>query len=207
MMKITASVFLLAIASSSRAFAADSGFELGARIGVGLPMGDSTKGAALSDGVGLQLPIVVDLGYRFSPAFSAGVYGGYGFVTLASDTSDLCDAAGVDCSASNARIGVQAQYHFSPEASMDPWIGAGFGLEWLTLSLDEQENSFSGFEFLHLQGGLTWTIGDALELGPFLDLALGQYSTASSDDQDVDIEETALHQWVFLGLQGVFGPI
>jgi len=44
----------------------------------------------------------------------------------------------------------------------------------------------------------------ALGVGPFLSLSFGKYGSASQDGNSVDINQTAMHEWLTLGLRGAF---
>ena len=57
-MTLIASAFVPGVARSSAT--APSGFELGFRSGVGLPLGDYASGVALSDLVAFQIPVALD---------------------------------------------------------------------------------------------------------------------------------------------------
>jgi len=75
---VTFSVLALAGTASAE------GFELGARLGYGLPMGDAVKDAKLSDSVSGQIPIWLDVGYRIDESLFVGAYGQYG-ITMVKD--------------------------------------------------------------------------------------------------------------------------
>jgi hypothetical protein len=73
-----------------------------------------------------------------------------------------------------------------------------------------------GFEFFNLQAGLDIQVVEHLFIGPFLTLAVGQADSMSIDcstsaagvcDQfgtSRDIANTALHQWLLLGVRGTY---
>ncbi len=128
---------------------------------------------------------------------------------LLGDDLEDCD----DCSARGYRLGLQVDYAFKTASAMRPWIGAGIGYEWLSISEDTDGGdvtlSFSGFEFVNLQGGLDWRIGDSkFSIGPFAMLSIGQYSNASIDtplgDDEEGIEDKKMHQWFQIGVRGRF---
>jgi hypothetical protein len=215
---------VLGSTSSARA----EGFELGARVGYGLPFGETEDGEDLSDGVKGMIPLQLDLGYRVTQELSLGGYVMYGVGFVGDTISEPCDSAdetpgvSASCSARDIRLGIQAQYHFAPAEKLDPWLGVGFGYEWLTLGVDvsgggqsfELTSTGRGFEFINLQGGLDFKVARGLGLGPFLSFSMGQYSSASascsgslcdnSDTESRDIDDKALHQWLLLGVRGTF---
>ena len=185
--------------SSGSAFA-DKKIRLGLRLGYAFAMGSSQEGTKMSDGTSGQVPIWIDAGYMVTPNIMLGLYGQYGFVLLKD-----CN----DCSAHDLRFGIQGQYHLAPAASMDPWLGLGVGYEILSTSQTAQGITVSGdvkgFEFLNLQGGADFKVADALTVGPFLSFSLGQYSSISSGGLSADIDKTALHEWLTVGVKGTFG--
>jgi len=234
---VGASFLLLLLASSGRAFAADgdetppasgstpstgaatptapsegpaeSGLSLGVRIGFGLPLGDAAEGAKLSDGVTGSVPFIFDIGYRGLgvPNLYLGAFGTWGPAFYKDCPS------GASCSSSVVRLGINARWHFLPQESLDPYAGLGFGYEFLNFSAEangrEANGSYKGFEFVEFQGGLDFKATPAFRVGPFVNLAMGQYSTAeitSSTGTSVsgDITKTALHMWLIFGARGQF---
>lgn len=199
-------------AAQSESLAPKPGLELGARVGFGLGLGSVAQDTKMSDQVGSQIPLIVDIGYRITPNIYVGGYGqlGYGIVT-----DDHCNVPGVSCSAQSYRIGANAHYHFLPDQSFDPWVGVGFGYEWLHKSAsggpDTAASTVSGFELVNLQLGGDYRLSRNASIGPFASFALGQYSTQSStfNGQDMtngksSIDQTALHEWLTLGVRGTF---
>jgi hypothetical protein len=217
---------LAVLGTASRANA--GGFELGGRLGYGIPLGKTDDNSDLSDAISGMIPLQLDLGYRVSPAFSIGGYVMYGIGFVGDEISNNCDNAddvpGVNasCSARDVRLGVQAQFHFLPKKKLDPWLGVGLGYEWLTIGEDisggGREADFSatgkGFEFINLQGGLDFKVTPGLALGPFLSFSIGQYGSTSTScsgngcagvaTESGDIDDKAAHQWLLLGVKGTF---
>jgi len=184
---------------------AQAQFTLGARVGYAPAMGDADGSVSMSDYVKSQIPLQLDLMYRVTPEVAVGGYLSYGFGQLPSDQADACDAAGLDCSATNLRLGVQATYAFTKVSpQFVPWLGAGLGLEWAS-----QEVSFgggsatqdvTGFEFLNLQVGGDYKVSDQFSVGPYFMMSLGQYSSVEGND----IPEKGMHEWLNFGLRGKF---
>lgn len=190
----------------------DSGFEVGARLGWGFPLGESADGQDLSDFVSGQIPLQLDLGYRLDPHLFVGGYFQYGIGFVSDDTC----TGGADCSANSVRLGLQATYHFTPVNQGNAgWLGAGIGYEWATLSAEgggsELSTTASGFEFFNIQGGYDFKVTDQFRVGPYGMFTLAQYSSTSMEfngvEQDGDIEDKGLHQWLFVGVKGTFGPL
>jgi hypothetical protein len=207
-------------------------FELGLRSGFGLPFGryadvrqignfrDSNVNA-LSDDTHGAIPLWLDVGYRLTPALVLGVYALYGVVLpKAGAVGDPLGGGcpeGLDCTGGGVRFGVQAQYHFSPAAFVDPWLGLGVGYEWITSHVEGQviglpidvRTEHSGPELLHLQGGVDLRTSAALAFGPFAALSLMQYTSCSAEldgrDSDCRLPDLAWHGWFVLGVRGTLG--
>jgi outer membrane protein W len=200
-------------------------FVLGLRTGYSFAMG-KTGGvnggdSDLSDTISGHVPIWLDLGYMVTDNIMIGAYGQYGIGFMGDDD---CDKDGVDCSASVIRAGLQGQYHFSPMANINPWLGVGIGYEWssTSLSVDAQGQSMDismdvrGFEYLNLQGGADFKLSPAFGLGPFVSFSLGQYDHVDGEvrgvigddvialDVDEDLDDKSFHQWLTLGVRGSF---
>lgn len=201
---------------SSTAMAQEKPISLGLRVGYGIPMGKvqddltvagQTQEFKLSDTVSSALPALqLDAGYFVTPEIMVGGYFGYALLSVA---DDACPS-GADCSANQLRFGIQGQYHLSRGESLDPWFGLGFGYESISTSISaggqSVDGSISGLEFVSLNGGADFEVADGIGVGPYVSFALGQYSKVSdSAGNDVDIDKTAMHQWLTLGVKGTFG--
>ncbi|HEV8247905.1 MAG TPA: hypothetical protein VGP93_19155 [Polyangiaceae bacterium] len=199
-----------------------TGFELGFRVAYGIPLGKLENGTGtasdsqLNDGISGQIPLWLDLGYRATPELMIGGYFSYGFGLIGSEFSDNCDHID-SCTVRDLRLGADLQYHLQPQESVDPWLGAGFGYEWLTFSFSDSGTDLSatvrGWEFVSFQAGFDFPSGPTGGIGPFVAFSLGQYDRTSvacdgscnglSDDSQ-EIDDKALHQWLFLGVRGTF---
>jgi hypothetical protein len=201
-----------------------SGFQAMFRSGVAIPMGGAT--GAPQDSLGSryawQIPIVVDLGFRFARSFFAGGYAGVGFGSTGSDTK--LEAACRDddddlendivCSAIALRAGLELQYSFQPGERLNPWIGYGFGFESASATLSDYEHGYqetvlsSGFTYAQLSAGFDARY--AVGVGPFVEAAVGEFTRTRTDAGDnvtrVPIEDPALHVWLTLGLRLVVNP-
>jgi opacity protein-like surface antigen len=200
-----------------------TGVEAGLRLGYGIPQGKpSETGRNMDEGISGQVPLWLDLGYRVIPPLFLGLYFQYGFGFVGDYVDASCDADGLDCSVNDIRFGAQVHYHVLFEGQVDPWIGAGFGYEWMTEGASASGVSMDmtahGFEFLNLQLGLDFTPEDHFYLGPFFTLTLGQFSSVSADCSGLpdcsalenelsgDLEEKSLHEWLLFGVRGGYKP-
>lgn len=179
---------------------------LALRLAYAPALGDLARGVPMSDAMSSQIPVQLDLLFRFGMA-SAGAYGSWG---LGQASGDACKA-GASCSASVVRAGVQALWAFEPlgETRIVPWAGLGLGWEWAfqrTERLGSRiSTTWSGAE-LAVQGGAEWPLAGRFGLGPFVLLGGGRYAReavdTSADSGSADIGTKAVHLWIHVGVRG-----
>ena len=191
-------------AAASASSSADSGIpiSIGLRAGYALAFGNQAKDAPMSDFVKGAIPFTLDALFRVTRAFRVGLYGSYALMSLADKAK-----GGADVSGSWLKYGLELQYHLSPEASMNPWIGYGIGLESAKINSTLFSASTNGLEFAHLMAGLDFKATSAISVGPFVDFSIGQYSSVSAqiggtDVASQDIKDKAMHMWLYFGLRG-----
>ena len=61
-----------------------------------------------------------------------------------------------------------------------------------------------GLEFVNLQAGADYRINGNLGLGPVVQFGLGSYGSASVKGTDIPNFQTATHEFLTLGLRGVY---
>jgi hypothetical protein len=202
-------------------------FEFGVRFAFGIPLGSAQGGNGndLSQSISNQIaPLWLDAGIRFLSNWYVGTYVSYGIASISNQAfQGLCNTTGVGCSGNDIRLGIDAAYHFLPDGRVDPWLGLGFGFEWLsgTLTADAAHTNtgtaitansgLSGWEFVQVQGGVDFRLlQGALGIGPFVTLAVDQYShqSAPSDNNGgttgSNIQNQAFHEWVLFGAKGTY---
>jgi len=184
-----------------------------------------TSADDVADVVKGMIPIWLDVGYRINPALYVGAFFQYGFGLVNKDSADaaICNQ-GVSCSARDISFGANLHYHLLPDGPLDPWVGAGLGYEFFTASesgtitiasrrLDvDASATLKGFQFLVLEAGGDYKATPALAVGPFVNFALGKYTTWSSSstsngtsaDRHGDLQDTGLHEWLTFGLRGQY---
>jgi hypothetical protein len=216
-------LILAGLASAQGARAAEQapparqGFQMALRTGFAIPMGKVSDGpnADMSNSFGWQVPFLVEIGGKLHPNFFLGGYLGVGFGSVAGDFKRSCDAQGISCGGFDFRLGIEAQYHFSPAAFANPWLGYGIGYEIAAVGGDRNGQSYnssvSGLEFAHLMGGVDFRFTRVFGVGPFVDFAVGEYGRAHSEIPggptfDGDINQTATHEWLTFGARFVFFP-
>jgi hypothetical protein len=197
---------------------AHRGFQMALRTGYALPFGKATgsSGGKMSDFVGGQVPLFIELGGKPIKHLFIGGYLGAAFGGVTGDAEDACESYEVDCDlAITTRLGVEVQYHILPDQDLNPWVGYGVGLESTSIAVtdgDENGNiSNAGFEFARLSAGVDYRISRVFGVGPFADFSFGKYYSYQVDapkfpDADGDIEDTAFHEWLTVGARFVFFP-
>ena len=189
--------------------AARAQFTLGARAGYAFGWGDVGGTLGMGDWVKAQVPIQVDALYRVNARLALGAYFSYGFAQTGGASSDVCDLQDTDCSANVRRFGVEASYAFARHGRVEPWIGANIGYEWNTLEVSDPTGSvkteFKGWEYLGLQGGADWRLGEKVAAGPFLHASLGRYGegdlSGAFGSAGGSIDDKKLHGWITLGVR------
>jgi len=186
---------------------ADRGLNLGARIGYGAPFGDlSSDTQSVGSYVPGKLPIWLELGYRMNRVFILNLFTE---LSPAWVDSSFC-TPGTSCSASDYRIGVDGQFHFAAHAPIDPWFGVGIGVEWLNTHTFDGQNgvmvhqTWSGWEFPILEGGLDLAASPNFTFGPFVSLSFGQYTHLQDSELGSTSLSTASHGWLEIGVKGTF---
>lgn len=210
--------FVLAVPATSRAEepaepeAAMHGLrlKLGAGVGYGIPLGYIAKEEKLSNLYLGEIPIELEASYRLTHAISAGVYAGYGFGLVSSSeidgvkTSDEVDSIG------SWRLGAELEYEF-PEVGPAHFFTAlrtGYVMEKIKLS-DGGTDRASGWEYVTLMGGSDFEVTERFAFGPFVGFSLGQYTMENLDGaskERIPSGERALHEWLNIGVRGVFMP-
>lgn len=197
--------------------AVPSGIEVGLRAGYAIALGNVADQSKMSDSIGGAIPIWIDAGYRLaSPNLFLGAYFQYGIGMVSGKTSDACKN-GVSCSASVLQYGIQAHYHIMPDATFDPWVGLGIGLENANLNVSASGQSASqgvnGIDFAILQLGGDYHVMPALGIGPVIMFGLGQYSgySASQGGQSSSgsfgsngAPNASMHEWLTIAIRGVY---
>ena len=207
----------VALSGTARADGATaSGVEIGLRTGYAIPLGNSTGGsasAALNKTFNGVVPIWIDAGYRVNPNIYVGAFFQYGIALLNSTAASGCSSSGVSCSGSDMMFGIDAHYHLMPSGPFDPYVGRGVGYEIASVSVSgggaSASASLSGIQFVNLQLGADYKAMPNLGIGPFVMFSLGQYGSCSyggaySSLGNCSIPQTAIHEWLPLGVRGEY---
>lgn len=214
-----------------RRHAANTGLQVGARVGYGGGAGIVYSGLGVHESSGGGVPIIVDLGVRALPQLYAGIYGG--FAPIFVKTNPVSCPNGFDCNTQQWRFGVQFDYHFVPSARLDPYVGLGGGYEVLhsnvsggvpvptplgTVAGNASASIIDrGWEFATLTLGFDARFNRAVALGPFVSGSLNEYGVHSGTQvvtvassqvaaNPVPAVNHGLHELFFGGLRGTFNP-
>jgi hypothetical protein len=189
----------------------DSGLVLAGRLGYGFPGGDLASNlqglSAVSDTWSGKVPIWLELGYRFNGLVRAGLY-----LELAPTQINDSACPSGSCGGSDVRVGFDVQFHFMPHQQIDPWLGIGFGAEFLnfheSLPGPDYEERWSGWELPMIEGGLDIPLAPRFSLGPYAALSFAQFNKERVTDQGVtttyDLPDRATHSWFQVGIKGTF---
>jgi hypothetical protein len=183
---------------------ARAGPELALRLGVAPAVGSAAADVDVADAIPLQFPIQLDALWR-AGSFGAGVYGSWGPAR-----AGQC-GSGATCSASVARVGIQAPWTFRSAGRMEPWLGLAAGYEWARSEETRSSTlrtTYSGFEPIAVQGGVEWRLARWFAAGPYVLLGLGRYTRYSVDTGfdagSTDIPAPAFHLWFHGGVRARF---
>ena len=160
------------------------------------PRADGTRGdVKLSDAANGGVAFMLEAGYRVSPSWFIGAFGQYTHVLTKNNPLSCPD--GFDCSTGQIRLGPQVQYHFSPDAGFDPFVGLGFGIVLLNSSIEGSRqvptpvgavtadvdiaSKTRGPEFVNLTVGGKWRLSDSLSFGPYLTGTYARYTVRAGD--------------------------
>jgi hypothetical protein len=190
-------------------------FSLGLRIGYAGAQGNVESGHNMSEWIGAQIPVQLDLLFRVAPKLTVGVYGSFGTgkATGGGDAAQVCDRPGTRCILSVIRAGVQAEWAFDAPLA-GPWIAAGAGYEWNGFHSEDgsatgaQDILYRGLEWLNLGAGYEWRPSRSFYLGPFLLVSGGAYDQVHRRIAGVSTDgaaNQAFHAWVQAGLRGRIG--
>jgi len=187
----------------------DSGPVFGVRAGFGLPYGATAqREPEVKDLVERKVPFEIELGYRVTRRVWAQVHFE---LAPASPARALC-AAGTSCSASDVRFGVMMLLRLLPGARLDPWIGAGVGVEVLNAEgLDaasrvRTEWSWAGVELPFVEAGADLRIADRIGFGPWISYSFARFTSESAQAAGAattsgGVHGRTVHHWLSGGLQ------
>jgi hypothetical protein len=175
------------------------------------PYGDIEDQVEMSRVFETQLDIDLEGGLRLSPHLALGLYLDIGVGDPARETRDACRDVGIGCDAYRTRFGVLLRYTFAPAARMTPWLAAGTGLEWATITADDgydddEQFSYRGWEVARLTAGIDLRSSPIFGVGLYGGVAFGRYDRGSDSLGDFDIDRERFHTTVKAGLRFTLFP-
>lgn len=193
-----------------------TGFQLALRTGVSLPFGTVSSSTSMSDALGPQFPVLLDIGTRITPNLFIGAFLGGSWGGTAGKLTATCHQYGIVCDGLWFRGGLLAEYGFHPDRLVNPWIGYGIGYEvgrsTGVYGRNKIVNTVGGLEFAHLLAGLDFRLHDWFGIGPFVDGAFGLYNVAKTEVNSGGYiltsppEDKSIHLWLILGVRIVMRP-
>jgi hypothetical protein len=144
--------------------------------------------------------VELQLGYRASPRFSAGVYGAVAWFRHG-------DAIGDGSRAYGAIAGIQAVWHTSETRSIDPWVSVGAGWRGLWINrIGAPASSMQGIELLRLQLGIDYRVSPRLAVAPVISASLSMFlvENAAMPDDFTAVQDKRLNLYGFAGVLGRF---
>lgn len=136
------------------------------------------------------------VGYRLNPTWMIGGYGEGAFYTPAQ--GNVFDRTHYGASA-----GVQVQYHFSPFAKLDPWLGFGSGFRSSFIdSRTEGQKTLLGLDVVRAQFGVAYRMSNGWAVSPVVGASFTEFfsSRAAGDAGFQSIAEPRPTTFLFAGM-------
>lgn len=187
-----------------------------------LGIGGAAMAGEVEDGVdadrvfGSQLDLWMEGGLRLNPYLALGLYIDVGIGGAAREVRDLnpiCDAPGMTCSATTARVGLLLRHTFNPRAHSTPWIAVGTGVDVGSVSLDDDHGGgseelfdYSGWEMLRLMAGVDLRSNPVFGIGFYGGVAFGQYSRVGDALGEADLPGDPFHTTLQAGIRFTLFP-
>ena len=154
---------------SGAAYADDNGLAVTASVAYAPVWGAIESGSAFNNNTNeAQIPLRLDIAYRFNSHFRVGVFGTWG-------PAPFTSCGQVNCSESNTRFGVAAELHLPLPLGFDPWLRGDVGYEYFTQQAINANGPSIGGAF-----GLDYWLTGNFSFGVSLDLTAGQYLARST---------------------------
>jgi hypothetical protein len=175
--------------------------ELGVGAGYAQGFGDVAKGqGTVQDLSGPGAAVEVDVGYRLSPQFMIGVYGTGSQFARGDSLTDGTDVR-------SAAAGVQAQYHFRPSYTVDPWVGLATGWRGMWVSPDVgKDTSLQGLQLARVQVGADYRVSPEIAIAPVIGADLSMYLTENGPGLSgyTNISDPRVNTTIFAGVAARF---
>lgn len=157
------------------------GSQLALRSGAALPAGHLAGSSPMAALTATQIPLFMDIGAKISRYVFLGGYASVAFGGV-TDRWERNGCRAKDCGSYSTHLGAQIQIHFGSFERANPWIGYGFGYEWLWTT-GSPGRTYRGPEYGRFMAGLDFRLSREFGLGPFVDATLAQYTDTSTTAQ------------------------
>ncbi len=183
------------------------GVDLAVRVGYAIPFGDvDGDRGSLSGRVSGAVPFIIEAGYRFDRHFTLGPYFQYAIAQIEENANTGC-TNNTNCSGWVVRAGLEGLYHLDLKSVIAPWVGLGFGYEWTNYTGNVGNvgvsASANGWEFINLQAGGDFRLGQTTTLGPFISFAVARYGNEAGAlgglTSSSDVANPSVHEWLQIG--------
>jgi hypothetical protein len=163
--------------------------------------GMATRDLSLSETIGDQASLGVELGLRATPNLYLGLLleGGVG------DGGRAGCAPDCNTSSSTGRLGLQLRYHLAPFAAIDPWLGYGVAVSTARQHGSDAAGTFSrtftGVEWAKLSVGADLRLARTTSIGLFAEWTRGTFTHHDDDVLGVsgELSPTTDHSWFMIG--------
>jgi len=178
---------------------ASTGFEVAVGAGYAQGFGNVASGTSLTDIQTAGGAIEIDAGYRLIPSLMLGIYGTGSIFAVPS-------SAPTDTNAYGMSAGVQANWHFIPDGTFDPWVGLGTGWRGNWTTANSQTTSRHGWEIARLQAGVDYRMTENVAISPVVGVDLSMFFTEKLAGQDGwhNIQSPEANTFLYAALMGRF---
>jgi hypothetical protein len=199
-------VFIVGFVLLPFAARATEGVQAAVRGGFSLPVGADASSSIFSPSFSGFFPLGIEAGYRVDHLYF-GVFGEW-----APGLPKDC-AAGADCSGHSIAGGVAIRYQ-SVDRNTRPWVGVNAAYERLSAKMltgqgGSEDAVFEGYR-LGVEGGVDFSAGSWLAIGPYLGASLGGYESGSGSvnggPSSGSTPDKSLHGLLSVGLRVSFLP-
>ncbi len=203
---------------------------VGLRAAYAIPMGDAVSVPGIAnysekDLFKAELPLQVDLYWRFTRKVSGGLYYSYAPARRGTQLKAYCeDIPGASCSRLwDMRVGAQLEYDSMPGEWLNPWLAVGSAFDWahfrvngfaittpLGAASGDLDGSLRGWEWVNAQVGADFKLAPKVALGPYVQFAVGRYTVqhielAGDTVAGGGIDNPKTHEWLTFGLRAKLG--
>jgi len=192
--EVTTTTFQRASSAPNRAW------EIGVGLGYSQGVGDiGTNSPTLNDLSHGGGEVQLNVGYRINPKWLVGLYGSAGKYSLGNVTPNDSDVWSVTA-------GVQANYHFLPDAQWDPWIGLGAGWRGHWVNKPGGTDTRHGLDLARLQVGVDYRVTPEFSIAPYLGASATVFLTQQLAQQTSfsDVHDPNVNFFLSGGIVGRF---